>query len=38
MILVTPSMNFSVVVVPSSAIEFTAAAGFPEIKLEASNV
>jgi hypothetical protein len=35
MILVTtPSSSFSVVVVPSEAITFTAEAGFPEIKLE----
>lgn len=34
MILVTPSSSFSVVIVPSEAITFTAEAGFPEIKLE----
>ena len=34
MILVTPNSSFSVVVVPSEAIEYAAEAGFPEIKLE----
>lgn len=34
MILVTPSFSYSVIVTPSEAIDYTAAAGFPEIKLE----